>query len=164
MTQMRSAFCTVDSRCAMTSVVRLRGEARQRLLHQPLRFRVERARRLVEQQDRRVLEDGARERQALALAARKPQAAVADLGVVALRLRHDEVVGGGRLGRGTIAACGAPRRPSAMLARDGVVEQRHVLADDGDGAAQRGERDVADVLAVDGDAARDRRRTGAARD
>jgi hypothetical protein len=35
-------------------------EARQRLLHQPFRFGVERAGGLVQQQDRRILEDGAR--------------------------------------------------------------------------------------------------------
>ena len=118
MTQMRSAFCTVDSRWAMTSVVRFCVNRAKRLLHQPLRFGVERARRLVEQQDRRILEDGAGERQALALAARQPQAAVADLGVVALRLRHDELVRRRRLRpRPRCPRCGAPSRPSAMLAR-----------------------------------------------
>ena len=73
MTQMRSAFCTVepvgdDERRAVAR------EAGERLLHEPLRFGIERARRLVEQQDRRVLEDGARERQPLALAAGQTQA------------------------------------------------------------------------------------------
>ena len=92
------------------------GELRQAPLHQPLRFGVERARRLVEQQDRRVLEDRARERQALALAAREPQAAVADLGVVALGLGDDESWAAAALAAATIAACGAPSRPSAMLA------------------------------------------------
>ena len=45
---------------------------------------VEGARRLVEQKDGRVLQNGAREREALALAAGKPQASVADHRVVAV--------------------------------------------------------------------------------
>ena len=56
----------------------------ERILHQPLRFRVERRRRLVEDQDRRVLQQRARDRQPLALAAGQPLAALADPGVVLL--------------------------------------------------------------------------------
>ncbi len=44
-----------------------------------LRLRVERRGRLVEDQDRRVLEDRARDRDALPLAAGEPHAALADL-------------------------------------------------------------------------------------
>ena len=53
------------------AVARERGK---RLLHQPLAFVIERARGLVEQQDRRVLEDRPGERQPLTLAAGQPAA------------------------------------------------------------------------------------------
>jgi hypothetical protein len=82
---MRSALSTVASRWAMTSVVRPCIRPFQRLLHQLLAFGVERRGRLVEQQDRRVAQDGAGDRDALALAARQHDAALADRRVVALR-------------------------------------------------------------------------------
>ena len=69
----------------MTIVVRPLHQPLQRLLHQRLAFGVERRGRLVEQQDRRVAQDGAGDRDALALAARQRHAALADLAVVALR-------------------------------------------------------------------------------
>ena len=60
-------------------------ELLERVLHQPLALRIERAGGLVEQQDRRILEDGARDGDALLLAAREPRAALAEEGVVAFR-------------------------------------------------------------------------------
>ena len=56
----------------------------QRLLHLRLALGVERAGRLVEQQDRRVLQEGAGDGDPLALAAGQPRAGLADQGVVAL--------------------------------------------------------------------------------
>ena len=82
---MRSALSTVARRWAITSVVRpciSRSSAR---LHQRLALGVERAGRLVEQQDRRVAQDGAGDGDALALAAGQRHAALAEQGVVALR-------------------------------------------------------------------------------
>ncbi len=62
-------------------------------------------------------------------------------------------MGRGRLGRGDdIRLAGAEAAERDVVA-DRIVEQRHVLADDGDGAAQAVERDIAHVLAVNGDAA-----------
>ena len=55
-----------------------------RLLDQHLRFRIEAGRRLVEDQDRRIGEEGARDGHALALAARQLDAALADQRLVAL--------------------------------------------------------------------------------
>ena len=69
---------------------------RQALLHQDLGFDVERAGGLVEQQDGRALQDRARDRDALALAAGKPHAPLAQVGVVALGQTLDELVGKGR--------------------------------------------------------------------
>ena len=54
--------------------------------------RVEMRGRLVEDQDRRVLQEGARDRDALALAAAQRQPALADPRVVALRQPLDEPV------------------------------------------------------------------------
>ena len=56
----------------------------ERLADRLLGFAVERGGRLVEQQDRRVLQEGARDRDALALSARQLDAAVADHGRQAL--------------------------------------------------------------------------------
>ena len=84
-TTMRSARSIVVRRCAITSVVRPASELRQRGLHQVLGFGVERGGRLVEDQDRRVLQDRARDGDALALPAGEQRAALADHGVEALR-------------------------------------------------------------------------------
>ena len=84
MTTMRSARCTVASRCAMTMrrpVAHRRLEGR---LDHALALGVEGARRLVEEQQRRVLEDGAGDRDALPLSARQAHAALAQEGAVAL--------------------------------------------------------------------------------
>ena len=56
----------------------------ERRLHHALALGVERAGRLVEQQQRRVLQHRARDRDALALAARQAHAALAEEGLVAL--------------------------------------------------------------------------------
>ena len=57
----------------------------ERELHHALALGVERARRLVEQQDRAVGEDRARDREPLPLPAGQPHAALAEIAVVALR-------------------------------------------------------------------------------
>ena len=75
---MRSAFWIVASRWAMTSVVRPSRQLRQRLLDRPLGLGVERRGRLVEDQDRRVLQEHAGDGQALLLPARELHAALAD--------------------------------------------------------------------------------------
>src|SRR5215470_4150083 len=62
----------------------------ERDLHEPLGRRVERTRGLVENEDRRVLQQRARDRQALALAAGKRAAALAHRGAEALGMGLDE--------------------------------------------------------------------------
>ena len=62
----------------MMKVVRPCADLVDRLLDARLGLDVERAGRLVEHQDRRILEDRAGDRDALALAARKLAAALAD--------------------------------------------------------------------------------------
>src|SRR5882762_11055896 len=62
----------------------VRHEALDRLLHEPFRFGVERAGRFVENEDRRIAEQRARDGDALALAAAEPRAAFAEHRVVGL--------------------------------------------------------------------------------
>ena len=69
----------------MMIVVRLCGDAVERLLDRLLGAAVERAGRLVQDQDRRVLEQGAGDRDALLLAARQLEPALADHRLIALR-------------------------------------------------------------------------------
>jgi hypothetical protein len=88
----------------------------QRRLDIGLGAAVERAGRLVEDQDRRVLDQGARDRDALLLAARELQAALADAGVEAVGERLDEAGDrGAARGGGDLVGNPAPSRPYAML-------------------------------------------------
>jgi hypothetical protein len=95
---------------------------------------VERRGRLVENQDRRVLEQRAGNRQALALAAREQHAVLADLGVEALRQAVDELARvGGFGGFSIVARAGASARLAVGdVAGDRVVEQRDLLGDQRD--------------------------------
>ena len=68
------------------------AEMVDRLLHGFFGFRIERSSRFIEQDDRRVLDQRAGDRNALALAAGELQAVLADRRVVALREIGDEVV------------------------------------------------------------------------
>src|SRR5690606_15196818 len=72
----------------------------QRRLHDGFALGVQRAGRLVQQQDRRVLQEGAGDGDALALAAGQAGARLAHSGGVAVRQGGDEVVGGGGAGGG----------------------------------------------------------------
>ena len=125
----------------------------QRRLHVPLRLGVERRGGLVEQQDRRVLQHRARDRDALPLPAGEPDAMLADRRVVALRQVADEGVGGGG-NRGGLDI-GVRRTEPAIgdVGAHRVVEQADLLRDQRDRAAQRGERHRADFLPVDQNAA-----------
>ena len=104
----------------------------KRCLHARLGFIVERRGRLVEHQDRRVADDGAGDRQALALAARQRHAVFADRRLVAVRLLADEVVGLGDpcglldLGVGRVGAA------VADVVADRAFEQIGLLRDIGD--------------------------------
>src|SRR5688500_12767076 len=113
-----------------------RRDVVQRLLDRRLGAAVEGAGRLVEDQDRRGLEQGAGDGDALLLAARQLETALADLRLVAV----------GQAG-GAIVDRRAPRRrldlrlagavPAiADVVADAVVEQNAVLRDDADRGAQ----------------------------
>ncbi len=122
-------------------------------LHGGLGSRVERARGFVEDEDRGVGEHGARNRQALSLAAGEAQAELADFRVVALGEFRDEVVGGSRPRRRLdFRVAGVPPAVSDVLAnRD--VEEEGFLGHDGDPVEKGVARVVPEVDAVDLDRA-----------
>src|SRR5439155_11617158 len=64
-----------------------------RLLHEAFRFAVERAGRLVENENLRVVYEGAGDGDALTFTARQPDPTVAHDRVVPAGQRHDEIVG-----------------------------------------------------------------------
>ena len=112
---------------------------------------VERRGRLVEDEDRRVLEERPRDPDALLLTARELQPAFADRGLVTLGQREDEIVDLRRprstldLGsRGLGASVGD-------VVEHRVVEEHGILRDDADLGVEARLRDVAQVLAIDPD-------------
>ena len=109
---------------------------------------------IVEQQDRRLEQHRARDREALALSAGESVAALAEDRVVALRQRHDEIVRGGDARR----FLDLRRRRLGMaegdVGRDGVGEKKALLENEADVAAQIVEVELAHVDAVDQHAAR----------
>ena len=123
----------------------------ERLLHEPLGLGVERARRLVEDEDRRVAQDRARDRDPLLLAAGEAVAALADDGVVALGQRRDHVVDPGSLGGRLDLLVGRVRLREAEVLAHRRVEEVRLLRDDADEVGQRLEAQVADVDAADRD-------------
>ncbi|CAA9321894.1 MAG: hypothetical protein AVDCRST_MAG40-1504, partial [uncultured Gemmatimonadaceae bacterium] len=130
-------------------------------LHEPLergeddglRARVDRGGRLVEDEDRRVLEEGAGHRDALALAARQARPALAEEGVVALGQGGDEVVRvRGARGLLHLEVRGLQAAVADVVA-DGAREQEGLLVDDADLRPQAVEGQVAHVAAVEQHAA-----------
>ena len=143
----RSACSIVDRRCAMTSVVRPCISTFKRVLHRALALVVQRRGGLVEDQHRRVLVDRTRDRQALALAARQLAAVVADHAVQALWQRECKVE------QVRAVQCRAhARHVGGVAERDvechRIVEQHHVLADEGELAPQRIDAPIAQRHAV----------------
>ena len=104
---------------------------------------------VVEDQDRRVREDCARERDPLPLPAREREAALADHGLVSLWQLLDELVGGGRARRRLDLRVARVGAPVGDVRPDRVREEEALLEDDPDLAAQRLQRHAAEVVAVD---------------
>mmetsp|Transcript_2387 Transcript_2387/g.6020 ORF Transcript_2387/g.6020 Transcript_2387/m.6020 type:complete len:301 (-) Transcript_2387:1246-2148(-) len=132
-----------------------RHQPRQRALHRGLRHAVQRGGGLIQNDDRAVLEQRARNGDALALAARQQSAALAHNGVVAVRQLRDKLVRVGRL-RGRLDLLG---RGLAVLAvrdvvGDGAREQDRVLAHHGHRLGPLAARERGRGLAVQEDAAR----------
>ena len=132
-------------------------ESLQRLLHLALGFGVQRRRRLVEQQDRRVLENRARDGDALALAAGELRALFADVGVVAVGELQDEVVSMRLARRRLDLVIGGAGLAERDVVADRAAKQKDILRNERDSVANRGETDVGEILSVDQDAAPARR-------
>ena len=135
----------------MAMTVRPLASRLERDLDLLFRLGIERGGRFVEKQNGRVLEQRARDRKALLLAAGKQAALVADDGLVALRLRHDEVVREGGLGGGVDFLLGRVEPAELDVFEDGVVKEEGLLRDEADLFAQRLLRDLAQVAPVDPD-------------
>ena len=114
---------------------------------------VERRGRLVQQQDRRVLQEGAGDRDPLALAAGKLDAALADHCGEALGHGLDEAEAARRACRGDDFLVAGFGPAIADVVHDRAVEERDVLGHDADLLAQALLGHQRDVLAVDQDAA-----------
>ena len=130
------------------------GEQRlQPHLHERLPRDVQRAGRLVQDQQRRVGQERARERHQLALPGRQPDAALVGLGVVPVGHPRDEVVHADRA-RGRLDLLG---RRSGLAERDvgteRAGEQVRLLRDHHDGPPQVDRVDLAHVEPVQADGA-----------
>jgi hypothetical protein len=118
------------------------------VVHGCLDPRVDRARGVVENQDARVVEDCARERDPLPLTSRQRQATLTDRGVVSARELGDELVRLGDTGsRFDLVVSGV-----GMAIRDvrpnRVREEKAVLEDNAELPAQRSKLHVPQVVAV----------------
>ena len=109
----------------------------ERRLHQLLAFGIERRGRFVEQQQRRIAQDRARDRNALALAARQRDAALAGLGVILLRQPVDELGRERQLGRVLDIGVARLRPAEADVVGDRRGKDHGVLRHQRDVLAQR---------------------------
>ena len=123
------------------------------MLHQALVFGIERAGRLIEQQHRSVTQHGARNGEALALAAGQRDAALTHAGVVALRQAPHELVGrrGHRGGAHFLVARGGAAVTDVV--GDCAGEDHRLLRDHGKLGAQFVRIEARNVDAVEQDAA-----------
>ena len=101
-------------------------------LHLPLRFRIERCGRFVQQNDRCILEQRAGNRDALALASGNLHSMLAHLGIVAARKRRDEIVRVRRPRGGHDFVFARPAPADGNVVAHRAAEQEHVLADIGE--------------------------------
>src|ERR1700730_1347970 len=127
-----------------------------------LRFGIERARRLVEQQDRRVAQNGAGDRKALTLPAREAHAFLAEKGSEAAWQGIKELGRMRRLGGGADPPLCAPRSAEAdILPRIGAEDHR-ILRHQSDAVAHLGRIGGAQIDPIDTHRAIMRSRRGAA--
>src|ERR1700731_4139857 len=124
-------------------------EPAQGLLYTTFVFIVERAGRLVENQDWRILEKDARDAKPLLLPARELRAAFADLRVVSVWERHDELI---RMGLFRSFDDLVDARIGLAIAKifgDRAREQINVLLHDADIAPQGLWADISHASAID---------------
>ena len=129
------------------------GQGLEGLLNRLFAFGVDVAGGLVEDQDRRIVEDRPGDREALPFAAGETRAALAEPGVVAERRVEDELVGLGRFGGGDRLLGRAGGQAVNQIVPDRAAEQERLLQHDADLLAELLRRELAYVNAVDQHAA-----------
>src|SRR5216684_4671050 len=130
-----------------------RHQIMQRGLHQRLRLAVESRRRLVQNQYGRVLQQSTRDSDALTLAPGKPHAPFSNDRIVTRWKSEDEFVCQGSAGRSFNFLLRDIGLTVSNVVASRVVEQHRILSNDSDLRSQRRESDIADVIAVDEQAA-----------
>ena len=126
----------------------------QSILNEQFRFGVELGSRFVQNEDGSVLQQGAGNREALALAAGKALAAIADQGPITVRHLHDEIMREGGLSGGNDFFLGYGRAAITQVVPNRVIEEDGFLRDDGHLLAEGAKSDIAQVDAVNADLAR----------
>src|SRR5260370_31486437 len=114
-------------------------------------LRVHGGKGIVEDQNSRIADDGARNRGALLLSAGESDAALADHGLVGLAEVLDVAVRTGNFGCLADALLVILRQAEGDVAADGLAEQVGVLRHEANGLAQGGERPLAYRTPVDQD-------------
>ena len=128
-------------------------EPGDRVVEQMLSVLIDADRGLLDDHDRRVVQVGPRQRDPELLVGLEVMAERADDRVVAVGQVLDEVVGMGQLGGLDDAGQAVDRVAHADVDQDRVGEDQVGLEDGGDLGADRLERHVAEVVAVDQDPA-----------
>src|SRR5438445_1082345 len=116
---------------------------------QPLGLRVHAGGGVVEDEDARVHQEGARDRQALALSAAQRNAAFADDGVVAVLQLGNELVGLGGAGATLDLFAGRGGFAVGDVFRHAGAEEEGFLENDADGATELIELKLAGIDAID---------------
>ena len=145
MVMMRSAIRSAESRCAMTNTVRPSRDLRHVLLNNALALVVERACRLIENQDARVGNQRAGNGDALPLAPGQAAAPLTDDRVIALGELENEVMGAGELCCGDDALGRHGRIGESDIVPHRAVEQHVVLKHDADLPTQPGRIDLREI-------------------
>ena len=145
------ALRMVESRCAITKVVAALHDFVEGGVDLGFGDGVERAGGLVEDQDRRVLQQRARDRQPLPLAAGQHAAALAGMGLELLVAALDELQRLGAAGRDAHFLVGSVWLADPQIVGQRSVEQQRLLKHHADVPAQRGQLQAADIHAVNFD-------------
>ncbi len=122
--------------------------AGQRVLDLLLGVGIQRRCRLVQQQDRRVLQQGARDAHTLFLASGQFQPTLSHLGVIAFGQTQDEIVDLGILSGLLDLFLRGPVAPIGDVVADRVVEQHRILRHHADGRMQAFLGHIAHILTV----------------
>ena len=154
MASSRSTAASALGRWAMTITMPPRAaHAGDRLGQRVFALGVEVGVGLVEHDQERIAVERPGERHALALAGRQRRAALADLGLVAVRQLQDHVVHAGGAGGGDDLLGSGPHREAGDVLRHRAGEQLDVLRQVADVAAERLRRPLVERRAVEPDLA-----------